>query len=156
MRIVVMSDSHGDAAAVRQVLRENPGADGFIHLGDGYRDWVFEHPAEHQFLMGVCGNCDWTCDAPRQICMEFDGVRVLAVHGHHQNVKNGLSLLRQTAREQQAALTLYGHTHRPDTDYTGGLWLVNPGSLGDAHDPSYCVVELKAGKIVDAEHRRLK
>ena len=155
MRVVVMSDSHGDPLAVQQVLRQNPTADGFIHLGDGYRDWAFEQVAPPTFLCGVCGNNDWSSAVPERLCLELEGVRTLAVHGHTCGVKGGLGRLKQLAQQTDAQLVLFGHTHRPLTDYTDGMWLVNPGSLGDYRNPTYCIVEIKSGKVADVKHCRL-
>ena len=39
MRIVVMSDSHGRADRVKQVIEQQPQAELFIFLGDGLRDF---------------------------------------------------------------------------------------------------------------------
>ena len=38
MRILVMSDTHGDAAALRRALLAQPKAEVVIHLGDGQED----------------------------------------------------------------------------------------------------------------------
>ena len=35
MRIVLMSDSHGNYAAINNIVKRNLSADIFIHLGDG-------------------------------------------------------------------------------------------------------------------------
>ena len=59
MRIIAMSDSHGDFSKVRRVFEENPGAGCYIHLGDGARDfeeagWLFPDAPRRS----VQGNCD--------------------------------------------------------------------------------------------------
>ena len=152
MRVVVMSDSHGDPQAVQQVLQQHPTADGFLHLGDGYRDWAFEQISPPRFLRGVCGNNDWSSAVPEQLVLDLDGVVTLAVHGHTCGVKGGLGRLKQLAQQKNAQLVLFGHTHRPFTDYTDSMWLVNPGSLGEYRNPTYCIVEIKNGKVTDVKH----
>lgn len=155
MRIVLLSDSHGDPLAVQRAVDRNPTADGFIHLGDGYRDWAFCCPAPAQFFLGVCGNNDWGCQAPLTLCRDFDGVRIFAAHGHNHGVKYGLTRLADAARRENAQVALFGHTHRPCAEFENGLWLINPGSLG-YRDPTYCILELSGGRVVNTLHRPLE
>ncbi len=37
MRIIVMSDTHGNFSAIEKIIEKNISADMFIHLGDGER-----------------------------------------------------------------------------------------------------------------------
>ena len=79
MRIIVMSDSHGAFYSVKQIFEDNPGADLFIHLGDGARDfeeagWVFPQTSRK----AVRGNCDYAYDLelPLDGLLELDGKRM--------------------------------------------------------------------------------
>ena len=59
MRIIVMSDSHGDYFAVEEIIQRNLSADMFIHLGDGERELdkiVVKYP--YLNIYHVKGNCD--------------------------------------------------------------------------------------------------
>ena len=49
-----------------------------------------------------------------------------------------------------AQALLYGHTHIPHIDYHDGLWLVNPGSIGDHRRPSYGVLTVEGDKLSPA------
>ena len=129
MRILVVSDSHGDAYAIRQAINEQPSAKILFFLGDGERDIEFAESATNIFIHKVKGNCDFASGLPAYVVDEVDSVRVYATHGYVERVKYGTSLLRQYAADNKAAIALYGHTHIPDTTYSDGIWLINPGSI---------------------------
>lgn len=132
MRIIAMSDSHGDFARVRRIFEENPGADLFLHLGDGAGDfeeagWLFPDVPRK----GVRGNCDFghDWDLPREGMLEFAGKQIYFTHGDRWQVKSGLDEIERAGRERGADVVLFGHTHRAMAEYRDGLWLINPGSV---------------------------
>ena len=53
-------------------------------------------------------------------------------------------------REAFFAALLYGHTHIRPIDYHEGLWIVNPGSIGDHRRPSYGVLTVEGDKLSPA------
>ncbi len=146
MRLVVMSDSHRDVAAVEAVLAAEPGADGFFHLGDGYRDWALLKPASGQFIMGVAGNCDYGTTAGSEWLGPLGGVKVFACHGDRYRVKQGLSELKRAAAAKGAQVVLYGHTHVASIRFEDGLWLICPGALSGPKR-QYAVLELSGGAV---------
>ena len=134
MRIAVFSDSHGNEDnMVRAVERERPSTlDAIVHLGDGWRDaeaLLRLYPRIP--LEQVPGNCDLGRFEERERVVFFGDCRVLLCHGHTLGVKSSLLRASYEARERGAQALLYGHTHIPHIDYHDGLWLVNPGSIGD-------------------------
>lgn len=137
MRILVVSDSHGNRRALRETLMEQPNASAVIHLGDGLReaqDIAAEYPQLPFFT--VRGNCDFGLladDAPLSRLERFAGVRVFCTHGHLYEVKYGLLRVELAAREQGAQVLLHGHTHCPYTDYQEGLYMMNPGCLSEGY-----------------------
>jgi len=130
MRILVLSDSHGDDSALRRAVLAQPKAEVVIHLGDGEAEFQRARTSfpEKMFLQ-VRGNCDWGSSLPVTGVFETDGVRVFYTHGHAYGVKSGLYNAVCAAREQGAQVLLYGHTHNAFTDYDDGLHILNPGSL---------------------------
>lgn len=74
----------------------------------------------------------------------------LLCHGHTLGVKSSLLRASYEARERGAQALLYGHTHIPHIDYHDGLWLVNPGSIGDHRRPSYGVLTVEGDKLSPA------
>lgn len=130
MRILVVSDTHGDVYALREALLRQPKAEVVIHLGDGADDAAQEFANyPEKMCMQVRGNCDWGSQLPGEQMHTLAGKRIFFTHGHLYEVKFGLLKLEYAAREKQANLVLFGHTHQPFTDYRDGLYFMNPGSL---------------------------
>lgn len=133
MRLLVLSDSHGDAFTLRKAIRQNSNADAVIFLGDGIHDWeyVTESPI-NKTLIAVRGNCDFYENRyPLKAIEEFDGVKVYCTHGHSEKVKYSTEMLKEKARECGATIALYGHTHTAKSEYDDGLYVMNPGSVRD-------------------------
>ncbi len=130
MRILVISDSHGDTFSIRRAVSEQPTAKILFYLGDGEYDLRFlEDTQSGIFIHKLKGNCDFGSALPASVIDEVEGVRIYATHGYVERVKYGRETLRQYAADNKAAIALYGHTHVPDTTYSDGIWLVNPGSI---------------------------
>ncbi len=132
MRILVVSDTHGNENSLRQVLHEQPGAALVIHLGDGAREASLVAGEIPQItLKQVCGNCDWgySRQLPESSHEMIQGRRIFYTHGHQYGVKLGLGRLVRAALERKADIVLFGHTHMPLIDNKDGLYIVNPGSL---------------------------
>lgn len=147
MRVLVMSDSHGNDTAVKAALAKEPAASVVIHLGDGAREAQRLAAADQSRTWHVvCGNCDVMSDVPYRKIIRLGGQTLYLTHGHNERVKSGLLTLTYTAREAEAVAALYGHTHIASTQYDGGVLLFNPGSLG--YSGSYGVLEIGDGRIV--------
>ena len=130
MRILVISDSHGDSYSVRRAIAEQPTAKLIFYLGDGEYDLDFLNNSRSDiYIHKVRGNCDFGSTLPWYVTDEAEGVRIYATHGYVEKVKYGKELLRQYAEDNKALIALYGHTHIPDTTYSDGIWLINPGSI---------------------------
>ena len=147
MKILVLSDSHGMLAPMEQAVSATS-PDVIVHLGDYHRDAA---ALEDRFpdipLVSVPGNCDFPGgDEPLTRVLQWEGVRVLITHGHRYGVKGGLLKLELAAREAEAQLALFGHTHRALCEDVGDLWLLNPGSCGYGF-PTCGVVELEEGTV---------
>jgi len=127
MKILVISDSHGnDSAVCSAIYKESP--DAIIHLGDGYADIpeTLDIP-----IYQVRGNCDsYLCNSPDKQTIELEGVRIFMSHGHLYNVKTTMSSIYLAALEENASVVLFGHTHIPFADIDPqNPSLFNPGSI---------------------------
>lgn len=146
MRILVVSDSHGDVFSLRTAIERQKSASMIIHLGDGEDDML----ACSAFLGGIKqvqirGNGDFGSSA-QAISVEFAaGKRIFCTHGYAQRVKYGDYELIEEARRQNADIALYGHTHVPVNRYEDGLYIFNPGSL---HSGSYGTIDITPAGIV--------
>ena len=148
LRILVVSDTHRDAAALRRAILSQPAAQAVIHLGDGIDEAEEIKPEfpEKMFLMAR-GNCDWGCHQPWEGVAEFSGKRIFYTHGYTYNVKYGTYEVKAAARDRKADVLLFGHTHEAFTDYDGGLYVMNPGSLNGSAG-TYGTVDITPAGIV--------
>lgn len=152
MKVLVLSDSHGDAAALQAALKKESAARTVIFLGDGAREaerLQTEDPCRMWHI--VCGNCDIGVDAPPCRLLTLGGVPLYVTHGHNERVKSGLLTLTYSALEQECAVALYGHTHIPSIDFRDGVVLMNPGSIAGTR--TYGVLEIEAGRVLPSLHR---
>lgn len=150
MKIIVFSDSHRELEGMRQVLkREKP--DYVFHLGD--HDTDAQQLSRENGLLPIAmvrGNCDGWSDTPKTLTLSLGGLRFFLCHGHTYGVKSGYLRVIYAAREEQADVLLFGHTHEPyyERVETGGgktLHVMNPGSCGYGW-PSYGRILLDPGK----------
>ena len=88
MKIIVMSDSHGNFRALKKIFSEYH-ADYYIHLGDGERELAsiaLAYPDKQ--IYHVKGNCDFASLSESDLLIEpAENCRIYAVHGHLINVK---------------------------------------------------------------------
>jgi len=140
MRIIVISDTHGNYAKLRDVLeRHQNDANMVVFLGDGLRDLdLVQDEFPKLEYHAVAGNCDFGRMEKRVDLVFAGGKRILITHGDQFSVKYSTERLLHLARENNAAIVLFGHTHCSMTRYEDGIYLMNPGS------PS-CPRDSKAG-----------
>ena len=77
MRIIVMSDSHGDQRAIESVMLRCSDADMFIHLGDGEGDidrFIMTHTEYSGRVKQVAGNCDFGSMLPGYLIIPAAGL----------------------------------------------------------------------------------
>lgn len=130
MRILVVSDTHGDSAALYRALLSQPQAEIVIHLGDGADDVdAVRQDFPQKMFLQVRGNCDFGSRLPASGEFTAEGRKIFYTHGHHYHVKWGDEPILSAARERDADILLYGHTHEPVSRYQDGLYILNPGSL---------------------------
>ncbi|MDW0118132.1 metallophosphoesterase [Sporosarcina thermotolerans] len=123
MKIVVMSDSHGDKETVSAVSALS--ADAKFHCGDS------ELSAEDPLLSKmhiVRGNCDSDLRFQKSLIIEIGNKRILTVHGHEHDCKRTLLPLFYSAKEHEADIVLFGHSHLYGAELQDGILFVNPGS----------------------------
>lgn len=132
-RLGVVSDSHGHGLWLERYLElcKRERYDAVFHLGDYDSDarWL-EHRLDIP-LFSVAGNCDMFSKKARMAEAAYGSHRILAVHGHLQDVKYGYDRLSYFAEDRRATIALFGHTHVPCVEWMGSVLLVNPGALMD-------------------------
>lgn len=147
MRMLVVSDTHGDYRNLVAILRLlGRSVQALIHLGDGAGDVrsASRSGVPMPPVYGIRGNMDSDPRVPLQTLFDADGRLVLAAHGHRYPLGSGLSCLGDAAREAGARAFFFGHTHVPVHEERGGVIIMNPGSLARPRGqwgPSFAVVE---------------
>lgn len=137
MRIIVISDTHGDYAALQRIINPNADADWIIHLGDGEKEldrYILNFPTMAPKIIHVAGNCDPNSLSPDVFTLPVMEHKILATHGHLYGVKSSLERLKMMARENECDIILFGHTHVPVERYEDGLYILNPGSASCPHE----------------------
>jgi uncharacterized protein len=151
MRIVVISDTHGDFSGFELAVSQQPKADLFIHLGDCERDVddIKSLFPDKQFLT-VSGNCDFGSITPPEDEIIVCDKRIFFTHGHTYRVKYSPYQAIDEAKRRKSDILLFGHTHLPFTSYEDGLYVMNPGSIGHPAEgkPTYGVIDITKAGIV--------
>lgn len=132
MKILVMSDTHGNTSCAFKAHTRSEPVDAVIHLGDGSADADLLREVLDVPVINVAGNCDPGSGAPRELVWECKGKRFLLTHGDAYRVKSGLAGLFQRAQEVHVDAVLFGHTHQSYAKDYSGMLLVNPGALSNA------------------------
>lgn len=148
-RIIVVSDTHGNAKGVEKMLPLIEENHYFIHLGDGISDLRAALEKADKKTYFCRGNCDFFASVPDEGELEVEGVKIFYCHGHKYGVKSGLGVLAREAKKRGCAVALYGHTHIAKITEIDGVTLINPGSMRFSFDEggSYCYLVVNGDKI---------
>jgi uncharacterized protein len=147
MRLLVISDSHGNYPFALKAHELAGPVDHIIHLGDGAEDALLMAQALGVPVIQVAGNCDPDPRLPQELILDFGPCRLLLTHGNRQMVKTGLRQLVDKGIEVEATVVLYGHTHRSAVQTESGMLLVNPGALRQGFPGSYAILTLSETEV---------
>lgn len=148
MRILVVSDTHGNQSAVLRAYDAAGAIDTILHLGDGEAEGDLLAAVAACPVLQIAGNCDLGSAAPRELLCEWEQFRFLLCHGDRYGVKAGLAHLLKRGAETGADAILYGHTHLAQVIEQNGIWLINPGTMNrQAPFHSYAVLEINASGL---------
>lgn len=142
MKILVMSDSHGDYRNVKTAVLVQSKAEVIIHCGDGEEQAeMIRHDFPEKAVYSVRGNCDWGSSLPTEEILNLEGKRIMFTHGHLYQVKWGYDEIKRSAREKGVDILLFGHTHIPYNVYEDGMYVMNPGSI-HGYMGSYGIIDI--------------
>ena len=148
MKILVVSDSHRDFFTLNEIVKRHSDAEMILHLGDGSEEISkIKKLYPDRMVVAVRGNCDLCSTFPEEEELSIDGVKIFMTHGHLYNVKLGISSICAKAKEVNAKILLFGHTHIPLSDYQFGLYILNPGSIRYANG-TYGLIDITDSGIV--------
>lgn len=141
MKILVMSDTHGDTFVIDQVIKHVGLVDAVFHCGDS------ELNSQHISLQSafvVRGNCDLDSLLPIEVFTEVNGVKIFMTHGHLLQVNSTMVPLSYRSQEVGADVILFGHTHLLGAEIVNQSLFINPGSLSlprGRNEKSYTIIE---------------
>jgi len=94
----------------------------------------------------VRGNCDREKTFPEEVNFTVDDVKVFVTHGHLFNVKSSMLSLTYRAKELNAQIVCFGHSHILGAEMIDDILFINPGSLlkpRGRKEKSFAVLEIE-------------
>lgn len=151
MKVLVISDTHGNIDNVRSILDQTEVV-AVLHCGDYITDArLIQKFYPEVEVYGIYGNCDIGFGGEYDTVVTLDGVSIYMTHGHRYGVKWGeYEELIIDTKAHEAEIVVFGHSHEAHLEQKDGVVLLNPGSITKPRDsryPSYAFIELNNGKI---------
>ena len=158
MKIIVVSDTHGNSSSLERVMELHSDADAVVHCGDSRGEMAaIKMRYRGVEYYEVQGNCDLGSPLPLMLTFKMDGFKFMVTHGHAYGVKYGLGRLFEAAKEEGADVVFYGHTHIPDEAVYDGVRMLCPGACG-GWGATFAIAETNNGQILTniVQVRKLK
>lgn len=146
MRIIVISDTHGDDEVVRKVFLKEQKADVFLHAGDSCT-----LPSEITPFIAVRGNCDmFYPQYPSKFTIDTEYGKLYMQH--YPRSRSELDDLRK----QGFALFVHGHTHVKEIKDYEGIKVLCPGSASRPRDDYASYMVITTSKVtVEVEFKKI-
>lgn len=129
MRILIVSDTHGNISDVLRKIKTMEKPDMLFHLGDYVEDGIRLKEELNIPTIIVRGNGDYSrTDFNDDELIEIKGKKMFLTHGHKYDVRFDISKLYYKAQEVGADYILFGHTHIPIVERIENIVIMNPGS----------------------------
>ncbi len=143
IKALVFSDSHKQFSPMFNAIEKESPINWLIHAGDMHSDVEDLMTAFPKTPFAyVKGNNDFFLpNVPDERFFELEGVKIFLTHGHMFGVKSSLFGLLKKAKELEADLVIFGHTHKAFHEVLDGITLFNPGHARQ----SYGVLTLSQG-----------
>lgn len=121
IKILVLSDSHGDGDTVLKIVEKHyDEIEGLIFLGDGAEEIVeLSYIYPNLPIYAVTGNNDriqrgGRVSFPLEQVIEIAGRRIYLTHGHIADYRDVAEAVIARARSEGASIALHGHLHIPN------------------------------------------
>lgn len=140
MKVILVSDSHGEVELLRKIASQHCDADVFLHLGDSCLPPEYLHP-----FVSVKGNGDLFSPYPRYRILKTPYGDFYCEHGHLR-----MRVTSDFIKMNQCVGYLFGHTHHKKNVIIDGIHFINPGSLTrprDGYLGSYVVLDCDKDKL---------
>lgn len=126
MKIVIVSDNHGDSEIIKKIENMNQDADLFLHAGDS------EMSAQELFpFKSVKGNRDYLDELSSSLIFNTPIGILYLCHGHHF-----LELSKSKIKSHNCKIFIHGHYHKHYLEEYEGIYIASPGSTSRPRDHS--------------------
>ncbi len=132
MKILLVSDTHGNNLVLDLLVKRHPNMDLYIHCGDSESDEYSIMP-----FRSVRGNCDYFGDFLEYLVIPTPYGNMVVAHKP--------TISSEILRDNQAKIFAYGHTHKRDFRLENGIYSINPGAISfarDKYDYSYAILDI--------------
>ncbi len=132
MRLLLVSDTHGNNEALDRLSNMYPNMDFYLHLGDSESDEWSIRP-----FISVRGNNDYGSSFESFLVIPTPMGNIFACH-HNRISRSELSV-------HNAKFFIHGHTHTRKHEIIDRIIEINPGAISfarDTHDLSYAILEI--------------
>ena len=150
MKIMVVSDTHGQIQETVNQYRKLKNIDMIIHLGDYFKDAQRIKDIVDSRMIYVKSNTDGEFSERSRKVIEMKGHKILLTHGHMDKVKSDLLHLYYKTVSLSCDIVLFGHTHIPVNIRDKGILFLNPGSptipKGGSY-PSFALLDLHSHTV---------
>lgn len=143
MKIVVISDSHGNIANLKHVMgfAKKVKAGAIIHCGDWNNIETVNIVLQCRIpVYGVLGNADIDDEVKSKfkdfLELKIDGRKIGVVHSFSSRLISGI---------ESPSIVFCGHKHRQQEYVRSGIKIVNPGAL--EHNISFAVYDTDTNKV---------
>jgi len=158
MKIAIVSDTHGNVANFKKVIKwlNKENIQTILHCGDiGAPDALNDSLVDFKRnCFGVLGNMDKDFRfligeynkipkveiAEDNLEKEIDGKKIAITHFP--------AIAKKMAESKKYDIVFYGHTHKPWEEMVGSCRLINPGELaGQYYKPTFAVYDTVTGDL---------
>ena len=132
MKILLVSDSHGNYEALERLYKMYSNMDLYLHAGDSEQDEWSLKP-----FISVRGNCDHYYD--------FQNFLVIPSPYGNIYVQHTPFISKSLINEHNAKIVIHGHTHIRRNEKVNGILFINPGAISyarDKYDGSYAILNI--------------
>ena len=154
MKILIISDVHGNVETLKSILKQHVNIHKKIFLGDfQVHNKVLQEELASLFDFIVQGNCDYSDVSPITQYMEIDGVKIMITHGHYfesLGKKVNFDKLSKEGEKNNIDIILHGHDHIEHDEVINGIRIANPGSTTFprlSSRGSYAILHIEKGFV---------
>lgn len=146
MKVLIVSDTHGDTVMLNKVKSIHKDVDIIMHAGDSELPKFLTDD-----MLMVRGNCDYF-EYPLTKDIEIQGYKIHMEHGHKVRIPDSLFV-----ENNDYDIVIFGHTHCAKAKkIVNGKYFFNPGSLvrpRDSDKGSYIILNLEKDNFSFEIHR---